>query len=359
MLRRIRVHPLLLAVALGVISTGCSLPYLADTAAHHLALLAHRRPIAEVIADPATPVVLRQQLQQVEQVRAFARTLGLRVDDNYAAYVDVGREYVTHNLSACPPDRFAPYEWRFPFVGAVPYKGYFRLTWAKREERRLREAGYETYLRGVLAYSTLGWLADPLFSTMVGGDPYGLADTLFHELTHATLFIKGQVPFDETLATFVAERATLAFAATQNGPGSPVVARLERGYAEGGRFETLVYQLYGELDTLYRDAPPDVAARREAIYSRFRVRLHDPASQITSPGYQRFADLPLNNARLLAYHRYHAGTAELAALFAREGGSIEGLLTLLTAHEKELKEAPVEWIRTRLSERRSAMAHRP
>ncbi len=349
MLRRIRVHPLLLAVALGVVSTGCSLPYLADTAAHHLALLAHRRPLAEVIADPATPAPLREQLRSVEEVRAFARTLGMRVDDNYAAYVDVGREYVTHNLSACPPDRFQPYTWRFPFVGAVPYKGYFRLTWARREEQRLRDAGYETYLRGVPAYSTLGWLADPLLSTMVGADPFDLADTLFHELTHATCFIKGQVPFDETLATFVAERATLAFAAARTAPDSPTVARLERGYAEAHRFEDLVHQLYGQLDTLYRDAAADVAARREQIYADFRARLHDPASGITSPGYQRFADPPLNNARLLAYHRYHAGAAELAALLAREGG-IKPMLARLAAHKGELKEAPLARIRTWLRE---------
>lgn len=331
-------------VALGTACGGCSLPYLADTAYHHLALLAHRRPIAEVIDDPATPEPLRAQLRQVEQVRAFAREIGLKVGDNYAAFVDVGREYVTVNLSACPPDRFAPYEWHFPFVGAVPYKGYFRVSWARREEQRLRDVGYETYLRGVPAYSTLGWLADPLFSTMVGDDPYGLADTLFHELTHATVFIKGQVPFDETLATFVAERATLAFAAGHGGP--QVVARLERGYAEAHRFEALVHQLYEQLDTLYREHPADVATRRDAIYARFRDRLHDPASHITSPGYRSFADPPLNNARLLAYHRYHAGSDELTALLAREGGSLKRLLTRLSDHKGELKEAPLEQLRT-------------
>jgi len=332
----------------GVACTGCSLPYLADTAYHHLALLAHRRPVAEVIDDPATPEPLRGQLRQVEQVRVFARDLGLKVDDNYAAFVDVGREYVTVNLSACPPDRFAPYEWRFPFVGAAPYKGYFRVSWARREEQRLRDAGYETYLRGVPAYSTLGWLADPLFSTMVGDDPYDLADTLFHELTHATVFIRGQVPFDETLATFVAERATLAYAAERTGTDSEEVARLRRGYAEAHRFEGLVHQLYEELDTLYRDAPPDVATRRDAIYARFRDLLHDPASGLTSPGYRRFADPPLNNARLLAYHRYHAGTTELAALLAREGG-IKPMLARLATHKGELREAPLERIRAWLA----------
>ncbi len=326
-------------------STGCSLPYLADTAYHHLALLAHRRPIAEVIGDPATPEGVRRDLQEVEAIRDFARTLGLALDDNYAAYVEVGREYVTYNLSACPADRFAPYEWRFPIVGAVPYKGYFRLSWARREERRLRERGYETYLRGVTAYSTLGWLSDPLLSTMLGGDPYDLADTLFHELTHATLFIKGQVPFDETLATFVAERATLAFAAARTGPGSETVARLEARYAEAHHFEALVHQLYQELDDLYQEAPPHLEERREQIYARFRDRLHDPATGLRAAWHRRFADPPLNNARLLAYHRYHAGSAELTALLAREGGSLRRMLALLADHEAALREGPLAWIR--------------
>ena len=342
------LRPLLVALACGVAVSGCSLPYLADTAAHHLALLARRRPVAEVVADPATPAPLRDQLQSVERVRAFARDLGLKVDNSYATFVAVGRPYVTTNLSACPPDRFEAYEWRFPIVGRVPYKGYFRLNWAKREERRLRAAGYETYLRGVPAYSTLGWLADPLFSTMVSDDPLELADTLFHELTHATLFIKGQVPFDETLATFVAERATLAFAVAEAGDGSPALARLEEGYAEAHRFEALVHDLYEQLDDLYRAAPRDVAARRETLYMAFRERLHDPASGLTSPGYRAFADTPLNNARLLAYHRYHAGRDELAALCERTG-SIKGFLALLVGRAAELRAAPLERIRTWLA----------
>ncbi len=335
----------LVAALLALQTAGCTLPYLADTAAHHLALLARRRPLAEVIADPATPAPVRDRLREVDAIRRFAAGLGLAVDDHYAAYVAVKGRYVTYNLSACPPDRLAPYLWHFPFVGAVPYKGYFRKGWAERERRRLERQGYETYLRGVTAYSTLGRLPDPLLSTMVGGDLYDLADTLFHELTHATLFIRGQVAFDETLATFFAEHATLAFAAAREGADSPAVARLRAGYAEAHRFDALVHQVVEELEALYCRHPEDWRRQRQRIWERFRRRLHDPATGLTAPWHRTFADAPLNNARLLAYHRYHQGGDLLASLLAAEGGDLRRFLERLVAHREELREAPLERIR--------------
>jgi len=332
---------LALLLALALAATGCSTGYLADTAYHHLRLLARRAPIRDVIADPATDPVVGERLSRVAAIREFAaHDLGMAVDDNYATYVAIDGPYITHNLSACPPDRFAPYQWHFPVVGAVPYKGFFHREQAEREERELRAAGYETYLRGVRAYSTLGWLSDPVFSTMLGDDPYELADLLFHELTHATVFIRGQIDFNESLASFVAEQATLRYVAREAGADSaPYRARLAV-YAEERRFNALVHQLYLDLDALYKRKPADIEAQRVAVYGEFRARLLADDSGITAPGYRRFAELPLNNARLLSHHRYHAGRDAFAALLARCDGDIAAFLATLHRHRAELRDDP-------------------
>jgi len=332
---------LVVLLALALAAAGCSTGYLADTAYHHLRLLAHRTAIRDVIADPATDPVVRERLSRVAAIRRFAaHELGMAVDDNYATYVAIDGPYITHNLSACPPDRFAPYQWHFPVVGAVPYKGFFHREQAEREERKLRAAGYETYLRGVRAYSTLGWLSDPVFSTMLGADPYELADLLFHELTHATVFIRGQIDFNESLASFVAEQATLRYVAREAGADSaPYRARLAV-YAEERRFNALVHQLYLDLDALYQRKPADIEAQRAAVYGEFRARLLADDSGITAPGYRRFAELPLNNARLLSHHRYHAGRDAFAGLLARCDGDIATFLATLHRHRGELRDDP-------------------
>jgi predicted aminopeptidase len=334
------VRNALLLAAVAVLS-GCSAPYLADAAYHHLRLLARRVPIDTVINDAGTDPQLRKNLVRVASIRQFAaERLGMTVDDNYATYVAVDGRYVTFNLSACPPDKLVPYEWHFPVIGAVPYKGFFHREDAEREDRRLRAAGYETYLRGVIAYSTLGWFSDPVLSTMLDDDPYELADLLFHELTHATLFIKGEVAFNESLASFVAEQATLQYIVDQEGRDTPAYRDRVATYAEEHRFSDLIDGLYRELESLYRAAPPDVTAQRETAYADFRHRLLAEGSGITAPGYRKFAELPPNNARLLAYRRYHDGRDAFQALLAEHDGDLSAFLRTLRQHRRALRHEP-------------------
>ena len=42
------------------------------------------------------------------------------------------------------------------------------------------------------AYSTLGWFQDPLTANMLDGSVVDLVETILHEMTHTTLYIKGE-----------------------------------------------------------------------------------------------------------------------------------------------------------------------
>ena len=88
-------------------------------------------------------------------------------------------------------------------MGRVPYLGFFRRKDAEPWIRRLENQGYETYIRTAGAYSTLGWFEDPVLPGMLKWSDYRLADTVLHELAHATVWIKGSVKFNESFASFV------------------------------------------------------------------------------------------------------------------------------------------------------------
>lgn len=75
----------------------------------------------------------------------------------------------------------------------------------------LHEKGYDTYIRPVSAYSTLGWFDDPLLSTMLDADTPTLIETIIHETLHSTIWIKSNVQFNEALATFVGLQGAIDF----------------------------------------------------------------------------------------------------------------------------------------------------
>lgn len=117
-------------------------------------------------------------------------------------------------IAACKPYSFEPYEWNFPIVGNVTYKGFFKKERADKERIHLVANGYDVDIRGVSAWSTLGWFSDPLLSSMLRRSKGGLCNLLFHELFHATNYAPSSVDFNENIASFIAHKATIQFLQT-------------------------------------------------------------------------------------------------------------------------------------------------
>ena len=108
-------------------------------------------------------------------------------------------------------------------MGTVPYRGYFDLKRAKKERDALEAKGYDTYLRSVSAYSTLGWFSDPVLSSMLHYRDADLASLVIHEMTHATVWIPGDINFNESLASFVGDAGAILFFKSKFGPDAQVV----------------------------------------------------------------------------------------------------------------------------------------
>ncbi len=115
------------------------------------------------------------------------------------------RPFVVWNVEAAPEFSLEPKSWWYPLVGSLEYRGYFSKQGAQKYGAWLQAKGYDVYVGGVTAYSTLGWFKDPLLNTFIFDPEPDLAETLFHELGHQRVFASGDTDFNEAFATTVGQ----------------------------------------------------------------------------------------------------------------------------------------------------------
>ncbi|MBA3901938.1 MAG: aminopeptidase, partial [Bacteroidetes bacterium] len=177
-----------------------------------LAILLNTQPIEEVLADPAFPDSLKTKLILIQEIRAFAvDSIGINPSENYTTFYDQKGKDILWVLTACEPYELKAYEWTFPLLGAVQYKGFFDLEKGKKEEEKILNSGLDGGLGRVGAWSTLGFFKDPVLSNMLAYEDGNLANLIIHELTHGTLFVKGDVEFNENLANFIGDQGAIRF----------------------------------------------------------------------------------------------------------------------------------------------------
>ncbi|MEJ2006289.1 MAG: aminopeptidase, partial [Cyclobacteriaceae bacterium] len=154
---------------------------------------------------------------------------------------------------ATRPFAFEPYEWSFPVVGTVPYKGFFRQELAVKEMERVRSLGYDAGIRTVGGWSTLGWFRDPILSDMLGRSDGDLANLIIHELVHATIFVKDSVTFNENLASFIGDRGAVEFLKSNFGEESIQLKNYHTELDDEIRYADHILRGADRLDSLYRN----------------------------------------------------------------------------------------------------------
>ena len=203
----VRASTLIALASLPFLLGSC---YVTNEGLHYLGLLATGRPISKVLADPATPAPTAALLRNAEAIQAFGqRELGEKPTRNFRKLVEIQGSTLVHVVQACASLSFDRYLWNYPLVGKLPYRGYFDLPGAEKEAARLRALGLDVIVRDADAFSTLGWLSDPLWSFMADYDEADLADLILHESMHATAFRRGSDDWNEGIATFVGRQGSL------------------------------------------------------------------------------------------------------------------------------------------------------
>ena len=132
---------------------------------------------------------------------------------------------------------------------------------AIEEQGKLEEDGFDTFLRphrGVSVRS--GGFADPLLSSLLRLDEVDLVETVLHELSHNHLFVKGQVRFNESFATFVGRAGAIEFFCNRQGGGSDTVKclRAQARWRDHQRFEEFIEGLVEQLQVVYQDTTPRI-----------------------------------------------------------------------------------------------------
>jgi len=308
--------------------SGCSPVYLARAGWTEMKILTGRRPLAEVIENEATDSETRQKLLLTRQARAFAiHQLGLDAGDSYTSFTQLDSDTLAWVLSAAFRDRLESKTWWFPIVGRVPYKGYASQNAAEKARSKLESEGFDTYLRTTSAFSTLGWFADPLLSSLLRYDEVDLVETILHELTHNHLFLPGRVRFNESLATFVGRVGAIRFfcGPPEKSQNTEKCRTARSRWQEYQRFSRFLDEFISELQAVYGRSDLDLEekiAAREELFITYQERDRGADSQEASPLVRGFLSRPLNHAVLLARMRYFHRLPDFQAYLEERDGDL-------------------------------------
>jgi len=259
--------------------TACSPGYVMRGAYEQGKILLARRDIQKVLVDPEVPTDSKEKLALVLDARDYAKRIGLDPGGAFTSFAQVSRDPLAWVVVASRRDAFALHTWWFPIVGTVPYKGFFDKEDAEAQVAELQQHGYEVSMRGTEAFSTLGWFDDPVVSTTLKNSQTRIANTVIHESVHSTVWIKGSVAFNESLANFVGSQGAVLFFAERlaecraAGKGCDVqeqqLASATREYAFQFELAEVVETLYTRLERLYKDpalSSEDKIARRVPLF---------------------------------------------------------------------------------------------
>lgn len=331
----------LLALLCGPAS-GC---YAWQATTGQLSILWNREPIQERLDDrrklhPTRDAELRRKLKLVLDVRRFSMTgVGLEESQSYTTFYDTGDEPVAWNVSAARPDGLYPLTWSFPFIGTLPYVGFFKKPSAVELLGELRASGKDALLLPIPAYSTLGWFDDPVFTAMLlRDDEARIAEVVIHELAHATVWIPNEVQLNENLASFIGEEGARLYFLEQGGPDDPRLAVAAQSARDSEVFNEAMGVLRQELERIFESSGEQarkLELKTEAI-ARFRERyVAEVRPRLSDDRYDWVLEVELNNAILLQFRRYHGELKLFQALYERCGKDLEALIQVL----KEIAEA--------------------
>ena len=153
---------------------------------------------------------------------------------------------------------------------------------------------------------------------MLRWDDDELAGTIFHELAHQRLFVKGDTEFNESFATFVQYEGLRQWHAARGLASGDNAGRIQED-----QFEQLVLDTRERLRLLYATAlaPDAMRARKRDEIERLRAeyaRVRDTQRE-GKGGYDEWINAPINNAKLLPFGLYRRWVPAFSAVFAQQG----------------------------------------
>lgn len=307
----------LLAILLLVLCAGCeSVSYYGQAIGGHLKLMAAARPIDSWIDDPSTPPELKARLETAQRIREFAsRELHLPENGSYHSYADLNRRYAVFNVFAAPRFSVDPKPECFPFTGCVAYRGFYSEDAARKYAAKLRDEGYDVYVGGVPAYSTLGWFDDPLLSTFIRYPESQVARLVFHELAHQVAYAKNDTTFNESFAVVVEEEGVRRWLEAEGRTAE--LAAFQQAQARKRDLAARIKETRERLKLFYESNLTDAQKLEQKRAEFDRLRASFPQFVPAEPNNAFLVSIALYNELVPALERVLAASANLDDFYRR------------------------------------------
>lgn len=294
-----------------------------------LEVMNNARPFEELKKDTNFADSLKAKIKIIEEARKFGmEKLGMNYSENYTKIYDQKGNDILWNVSASYPYKLEAYQWKFPIVGKFSYKGYFDLEKAKRERDRLKNEGeegvfFDTNIRSVSAWSTLGWFEDVLLSTNLERDEGDLVELILHELTHATLYIKDSVEFNENLASFVGEEGAKLFLEEKYGKNSKELNDYIFSLQDYKKYSDFMLFASTSLDSVYNSENFLIKSEKKKEIAKQNylnlIKSKIDTVSFSNPNWaKRFQERELNNTNFMSIRTYNSSQDTLKIIFEKD-----------------------------------------
>ena len=328
---------------------GCATTrYYAQAVKGQTDIIIRSQSIERLIQHADTPLELESRLVTASSIVNFAADeLNLPHNGSYQKYADLNREHVVWNVVAAPELSVSPKTWCFPIAGCLGYRGYFSRQEALNKAESLRNDGFDVYVAGVDAYSTLGFLNDPLLNTFLDYPEADLAGLIFHELTHQKVYIKDDFVFNESLATAVELFGVEKWLSKTK--SLDVFLAYERRHQYRQKVVDLMLMSKEELDNLYRSqtSVEHKTRAKEHIFAKLKEELRFHGQQFNVSG-KWLDELTLNNAVIASYATYYDYVPVFQRLLDESAGELEEFFLSMEGLKKMTIEERSTWLESQL-----------
>ncbi len=322
--------------------TGCeSVTFYSQAIAGQLSILTKRQSIKKLLAQGQLSEAKAQRFALIEDMLHFAeQKLQLPVGKTFSTYVDLQRDYVVWNVFAAPTYSVQPHEWCYPIAGCANYRGYFSEHKARAYADKLAARGFDTYVAGVKAYSTLGWFNDPILNTFLPFSDARLAGLVFHELAHKVVYIPGDTDFNESFARAVEIAGVKRWLAAR--ASDQLFAAFQQRQQVHEQFVSLVETLREKLQIAYQAAESDTGKRnaKTQVFAEFELEFTSFVEQHPAAKRYRFwVKQAANNAKLVPISSYNRWVPAFEALLQSDFEPFYEQCRQLAKQDKEQRDS--------------------
>ena len=284
------------------------------------------RNITDVMTDKSVADSTKKRFEFVEIIKKFGvDSLSLVMPQkNYSTYFEQNGKPLVYVLVVAEKYKLKAKSFDFPVIGAFDYKGFFELEKAKIEEAKYKKAGFDTQINEASAYSTLGYLPEPILSSMLWRSDGSLANLMLHEMTHATIFIKNDHELSENLANFIGDEGAKRFLKSKFGTTSPKYESYEERKIFSQKINNYMALAAQKLDSLYLTFNDKMAVSKKDELKKLLITniINHEDSLYVGMKHTKFRIFdkknPPNNAYFAGYLTYHSKQNEMEKIFQQQ-----------------------------------------